>query len=412
MIDYFNLLGITNLLISFFTLYVIIKKHKISSFIFFGWVGLFIYSIPNYINFTREMYSVGDQASMFKDPSLESKLVYFLFWIGFLLSTILLKDKNKYIEKVNTFKPNLKNLRITCEIYMILYISYFLFFESQSIFILILSRWLFIFLGVIYAIEKKYFKLSLLLFILSIYSIYLPDRTLIVIGFFSIFPIMLIYNSNILKKYKFIIFISFLLLFVLVIFNKLFYNISIKNEVSFSLNKYNITHFINVLNKLRYSFEPFMIQSHMEEALKNENFDTFLYLKSIFSNLFIVPEYFGLSNDYYYNNLIANIPVEIGYGRAGSIFASTFLAFSYHGLIFFGFLTGCILISIGNFVKNSNSNLVILFSVIGGLISVYLYRNSLDNFLSFVKQLFIVYFFLKIQTVIFANSIKIKTKID
>ena len=155
-----------------------------------------------------------------------------------------------------------------------------------------------------------------------------------------------------------------------------------------------------------------MIQSHMEEALKNENFDTFLYLKSIFSNLFIVPEYFGLSNDYYYNNLITNIPVEIGYGRAGSIFASTFLAFSYHGLIFFGFLTGCILISIGNFVKNSNSNLVILFSVIGGLISVYLYRNSLDNFLSFVKQLFIMYFFLKIQTVIFTNSIKIKTKID
>ena len=46
-------------------------------------------------------------------------------------------------------------------------------------------------------------------------------------------PIMLKFNLNILKKYKFIIFISILLLFVIVIFNKLFYNINIKNEISF-----------------------------------------------------------------------------------------------------------------------------------------------------------------------------------
>ena len=115
-----------------------------------------------------------------------------------------------------------------------------------------------------------------------------------------------------------------MLLFVIVIFNKLFYNINIKNEISFSLNKYNFTHFQNVLNNLQYSFEPFMIHSHMEEALKNKNFNTFLYLKSVFSNLLILPGYFGLSNDYYYSNLISNIPDDIGYGRAGSIFASTF----------------------------------------------------------------------------------------
>ena len=38
---------------------------------------------------------------------------------------------------------------------------------------------------IIYAIERKYYKLSLLLFILIIYSIYVPYRTLIVIVFFS-----------------------------------------------------------------------------------------------------------------------------------------------------------------------------------------------------------------------------------
>ena len=141
MIDYFNLLGITNLLITFITLYVIIKKYRISSFIFFGWVGLFVYTIPIYINFTREMYLIGDQARIFSNPSLESKLVYFLFWIGFLLSTILLKDKTEHIEKKNNFKLDLKNLRIACEIYTILYLSYYLFFDNYNGIIMLLSRW-------------------------------------------------------------------------------------------------------------------------------------------------------------------------------------------------------------------------------------------------------------------------------
>ena len=75
MIDYFNLvLGITNLLITFITLYVIIKKYRISSFIFFGWVGLFVYTIPIYINFTREMYLIGDQARIFSNPSFGIKI--------------------------------------------------------------------------------------------------------------------------------------------------------------------------------------------------------------------------------------------------------------------------------------------------------------------------------------------------
>ena len=211
-------------MITFITLYVIIKKYRISSFIFFGWVGLFVYTIPIYINFTREMYLIGDQARIFSNPSLESKLVYFLFWIGFLLSTILLKDKTEHIEKKNNFKLDLKNLRIACEIYTILYLSYYLFFDNYNGIIMLLSRWLLIFLGIIYAIERKYYKLSLLLFILIIYSIYVPDRTLIVIGFFSVMPIILKFNLKILKKYKFIIFIFILLLFVIVIFNKLFYN--------------------------------------------------------------------------------------------------------------------------------------------------------------------------------------------
>ena len=67
-------------------------------------------------------------------------------------------------------------------------------------------------------------------------------------------------------------------------------------------------------------------------------------------------------------------------------------------------MNGYILIYFGNYIKKSNSTLMILYTAITGLLIVYLYRNSLDNFLSFIKQLLILYFFLKIQADIIFSS--------
>ena len=404
MLDTFNIFGIFNLIICILTFFIIRKKFTISSFLFFGFIGLSVYSIPIYLDATRPMYFLGDELASIKKPTLHSKFIYFLFWVGFLASVIYSKDmkmKNKKKKGSNTY---LKQFKIVCEIYTILYFSYFFLLDGGNYIILLLGRWLYLFLGIIYCIERNYLKLSIIILILFVYSIIIPDRTLIVISFFTFLPVILYHNKDFLKKYKFFLINLIFLLVIIIIFNKLFYNVNIKYGITFSFERYNLTYFTNVLKAMQFSFEPLMIHAHTEEALKNNNFETFMYIRSMLANLLIVPEYFGLDNDYYYQNLRENIPIDLGYGRAGSIFASTFLAFSYPGLLFFGFMKGYILIYFGNYIKKSNSTLMILYTAITGLLIVYLYRNSLDNFLSFIKQLLILYFFLKIQADIIFSS--------
>ena len=62
------------------------------------------------------------------------------------------------------------------------------------------------------------------------------------------------------------------------------------------------------------------------------------------------------------------------------------------------------------FYKNS---FTIFIAVVAATVAVYIHRNALDNFLSIVRQHFILYFFIKIQTSIlyllsFNQSTKIK----
>ena len=159
MLDTFNIFGIFNLIICILTFFIIRKKFTISSFLFFGFIGLSVYSIPIYLDATRPMYFLGDELASIKKPTLHSKFIYFLFWVGFLASVIYSKDmkmKNKKKKGSNTY---LKQFKIVCEIYTILYFSYFFLLDGGNYIILLLGRWLYLFLGIIYCIERNYLKL-------------------------------------------------------------------------------------------------------------------------------------------------------------------------------------------------------------------------------------------------------------
>ena len=66
MIDYFNFWGL-KFIDHFYYTHVIIKKYEFHHLYFWrGWT--FVYTIPIYINFTREMYLIGDQARIFSNP--------------------------------------------------------------------------------------------------------------------------------------------------------------------------------------------------------------------------------------------------------------------------------------------------------------------------------------------------------
>ena len=113
MIDVFNIIGLLNLFFSLLTIYIIIIKFGNSNFIALGWFGLFIYSIPVFINFSRKIYYSEYDANYLITPPVESKLIYFVFWIGFLISILIYNQKNFTsfkIDKVNIHLNIFQNL--------------------------------------------------------------------------------------------------------------------------------------------------------------------------------------------------------------------------------------------------------------------------------------------------------------
>ena len=199
------------------------------------------------------------------------------------------------------------------------------------------------------------------------------------------------------RKINFAYLVSFLSLGIIILFNKFVFNIFF-GEQTLSLDNIFLT-----LSQLQRSFEPFIIFAHTTFSLNINNFETIKYLESIFSNLFIFPSYFELNNNYYYETLIKNLPLELSYGIGGSIFASTYLAFGFSGSLLMGFLFGYTIISLDKYIKSSNSLHIILASAIAAFIAIYIFRNSLDNFFSFIRQIIIVYVFLYFQFYIFIN---------
>ena len=151
MLDTFNIFGIFNLLICFLTFFIIYKKFTINSFLFFGFLGLSVYSLPIYLDITREMYFLGDIAST-KKPTLHSKFIYFLYWIGFLFSVLSSKNMKVENKKKNGSNTYLNRFKIVCEIYTIFYFSYFFLLYGENYIIILLGRWLYLFLGIIYCI--------------------------------------------------------------------------------------------------------------------------------------------------------------------------------------------------------------------------------------------------------------------
>ena len=399
MYDDFNFLGISTLVVSFYIFFLIYKKNLLGSFISVGWLGLFVYSLPVYINYSRKIFYTGYEESYLISPPLEAKFVYFLFWIGFLLSIFFIKKNDGLIlakKKVNQKTFNI--FEIICEINVTIYLIYYIFFDIQNSFLLLLGRWLLLLIVIIYAIREKFFKAFLIFVIIILYSFYVPDRTLIAISFFSVLSILAYRNKHkYFRKMNFAYLVSFLSLGIIILFNKLIFNVFFGDQ-TLSLNNIFLTVYL-----LPKSFEPFIIFAHTTFSLNINNFDTIKYLESIFSNLFIFPSYFELNNNYYYETLIENLPLELNYGIGGSIFASTYLAFGFSGSLLMGFLFGYTTISLDKYIKSSNSLHIILASAIASLIATYIFRNSLDNFLSFIRQIIIIYMFLYFQFYIFIN---------
>jgi hypothetical protein len=80
--DTLNIFRIFSFLFSIILLFHILRK-KNGPLIICGWLGLFVYSIPSFINRSRKLIYATDEEYHLVVPDIESKFIYFLFWSGF-----------------------------------------------------------------------------------------------------------------------------------------------------------------------------------------------------------------------------------------------------------------------------------------------------------------------------------------
>ena len=151
--DQFNILGISNLILAFCTLIIICKKFSLVSYLTLGWVGLFTYSLPVFLNFNRKIFYTDLDYSYLVKPSLESKMIYFTFWIGFFIYLTICKEEKKFLKESKNV--SLSTFEKICEINLFFYIIYFFFYRNLNVYILMLGSWFLVFTTII-AFCKQY----------------------------------------------------------------------------------------------------------------------------------------------------------------------------------------------------------------------------------------------------------------
>ena len=393
-----NISGFYIFIFSIILIILLIKRDSLGTFSIAGWTGLFVFSIPIFLDKFRKLYYHPGEEFYLLQPNLDSKFIYFLFWLGFYAALFFFKNYEKPVNTIYIKDRTLDIFSNVCFFNTVVFIIYQYYSNDIQIFSLI-GKWLFLFLLVVLLMRKKNFQALVLVTIIVIYGFIILDRTLSVISAFTLVAFKLnelksIKIKNFRYFFKILIFGLFTIFFIVLIitYTKLF------GKFMAGTQEFSLEAFFVVFKDLQKSFEPLLIYGHTIFALDGfKDFELNKYLISIFSNLTIYPSFFGLSTNYYNSTLMEHFQ-DISFGLAGSIYASTFLAFGYFGLFVAGCLY-CLLLCYADyrleFYKNTFTALIATSATIT---AIYLHRNGLDNFLSIFRQLIILYLWLKIQT--------------
>jgi len=393
-----NISGFYIFIFSIILIILCIKKNSLGGLAIAGWAGLFVFSIPIFLNKFRKVYYYIGEEFYLLEPNLESKFIYFLFWLGFAIVLFFFKNYEKSDNTTYIKDKTLDVFSFVCFVNIVIFLIYQHYSNNIEILSLI-GKWLFLFLLVTLLMRKKNFQAMVLVIIIIFYGFILLDRTLSVISAVT----LIVFKLNELKSKKNKNLSYFLKIFIFALFTVFFLAIIITYTKLFGkfisgTQVFSLESIFIVFKDLQKSFEPLIIYGHTMFALDGyKDFELNKYLISIFSNLTLYPSFFGLSTNYYTSTLMVQFQ-DISFGLAGSIYASTFLAFGYFGLFVTGCLYGLLLCYADyrlEFYKNTFSVLIVTSAIVT---AIYLHRNGLDNFLSVFRQLFILYFWLKIQT--------------
>ncbi|GEM_PF-1863272 len=362
-----------------------------------GFLAFFVYSIPAIIGLKRSFYYTG---TIYLEPASNYAVMSMIVaWASFYITLQFLHlEKSRSIYLINSYSHNYDSI-ILSSLLLSLFGIIYLIIEGGSTFFLISRedqvenyltltwRW-FIVIGFTAALvgKRPYAALAFLLLVAIIFV--QGDRTIPAISLAIYFLIAI--GSKIQKSSltdflfmpKYIA--AFIISIIIILFGKPIY-LSIK-EGSF----YYLTSTIQSwdLEVLALSAEPFVTFDHIE-AVNDLNIQiSFVdFFVSVFGNLLIIPSAFGVSTNLYNELVTANLPPGVSYGVAGNYWAHAIAVGGYAAVAIFAALFAAALALFDRTHINQRGKVRIWIIVLASTTAIYLQRNAMDNFFSFVRQI-------------------------
>lgn len=158
------------------------------------------------------------------------------------------------------------------------------------------------------------------------------------------------------------------------------------------------------LNRAVKTFEPF-VQHNILDLVVRYNYQIPIndLFEGLLGQLLIIPSAFGFDSNIFNTEFMAHFGLnKLAYGIAGNYWAQGWAVGGFLGVAFFAFIYGVILRICNDRMRKYTGCLYILYALLGTMVAVYVHRNSMDNMLSFVRQIVIAI----LATVILAKFIR------
>lgn len=141
------------------------------------------------------------------------------------------------------------------------------------------------------------------------------------------------------------------------------------------------------------SFEPLSTIYHIDfVSTMNIKISFYQFIASVFSNFTVFPSLFNLDTNLY-NRIVTDVAGPgLTYGVAGSFLAHGYSVGGYLGVGVFVALFTTVTIWLDRKISKSTGPLKTALIIIGSTMAIYIHRNGMDNFFSFVRQIALVTF--------------------
>lgn len=373
-------------------IFVIFSTNRAISLISLAAVGLSAYSLPVLTGWTTTV-SLGTITSAHVKTSEAATLAMAMAWLGFVFAAATPVLKNKGLQKFSIKATDLMTLRVCFAIGVVLLVpviatSGVLFFlksraEAFESPVIMIWRWVCL-IGLLMSLSLN--KPAMLVYFAAvILTIFISgDRTLFVLSIFSI-ALQARYGSKLLGLRNVrmgIILVPVLLIFL--IYAKPFYLFLKDSSAPFSAYMSNDE---GVLESF-WLLEPFGVHYLLEMVIIS---DLRIGLSDIIlptiAQVLVFPSAFGVDT-HLYNKILSNTLFPgVTYGIAFNLWAQGYSFGGAIGVFLFGLLYGLLIKALNFFIGSWRGVPRFCILIFGVMVAIYGHRNSIENIVSFGRQI-------------------------